>query len=264
MADDPYDFLSPDVPVSDEPVITPPAPEPVTPPIEVPVEPAAVVPPVETPVTPPEVTPASVPVGGPGFVPITGLLDEREKRQAAERELAELRKSQTARVAPPSITDDPEAWAAAHETRLSQRELDQTMRLSGRFAAQHYGQEKVSAAMAWGKDQTAADPYFGPKFIAQEDPFGWLVEQHRQATTLGMLGKETPEEWAIKYAASQGYAKPSGEPPVTQQPPAVATAPVQPTPPTAPPKSIAGATPAGGSSTPVTLQEQEVAEFWSK
>lgn len=202
----------------------------------------------------PAAAPAA-PASQPGYVPLSAVLDEREKRQALERQLQELQSKQQ----PPKTPDassDPTGWAKAQEERLASFELATKMRMSGAFAAQHYGPEAVEAAKAWGAEQNTADPYFGAKFTAQDHPWQWLVEQHRQAQMLERLGGKSLEDWALEHAAAQGYAK-AGD---TTQQAAAAQAPAQSRPPqqAAPPRSIANAPPAGGTAAPVTLREDEL------
>lgn len=249
---------------------------PTTPPAEAPVEnvppPAVshstVQPPADQTVQPPAsaaspatVAPPAPAAPAPGHVPLSAVLDEREKRQKAERELAALQ----AQIQPPKTPDatsDPKGWQAAQDARMSKFELDTRMQMSGRFAAQHYGQDKVQAAMEWGATQNSDDPFFGSKFTAQADPYGWLVEQHRQAQTLGLLGGKTAEEWAIEYAASQGFVKPDGATNTQPAPAAPAPAGVQPVrQQVAPPRSIASVTPAGATNTAVTLRDDELLPF---
>lgn len=208
-------------------------------------------------ITAPEpVTPVAPP--SPGFVPLSAVLDEREKRQALERQLQELQRKQQPAPVAPDVTSDPKGWQAAQDARYQKYEMDTKMQMSGRFAAAHYGQDKVTAAMEWGRQQNSDDNFFGSKFTAQSDPYGWLVEQHRQAQALGMLGNKTPEDWALEYAVAQGFVKPDVT--QSQQQPAAAQAPVsqaaQQRP--APPRSIVNAPPAGGTNTQVTLSEKEL------
>lgn len=233
--------------------------------------PAPETPAVETPVPVEQAAPAApnpgpdpaspaAPAVQPGFVPLSAVLDEREKRQGLEKQLQELQRKQQPPAAMPDATSDPKGWQAAQDARYQKYEMDTKMQMSGRFAAQHYGQDKVQAAMQWGQSQNAEDQYFGSKFTAQSDPYGWLVEQHRQAQALGLLAGKSPEDWALAYAQSQGFVKPEGAAATPQQPataPAVAQ-PVAPQRPAAPPRSIANETPAGGTAAVVTLTEPEL------
>jgi hypothetical protein len=206
---------------------------------------------------PEPVQPPAVPAAQPGFVPLSAVLDEREKRQALEKQLQELQRKQQP-VQAPSATSDPAGWAKAQEEKLAKFELDTKMRMSGAFAMQAYGQEAVNAAKAWGAQQNANDPYFGAKFTAQDHPWQWLVDQHRQAQTLERLGSKSPEDWALEYAMAQGFVKPDGQQTQQQPAPAPAAASPQPQPRPTPPRSIASVPPAGGTAASVTLKEDEL------
>ena len=219
---------------------------------------------VETPaaetVQPPATETPAAPAPGPNaaFVPLSAVLDEREKRQALEKRLAELERATPAQAVP-DITSDPRGWQAANEARLAQAELNMKMELSGRFAASQHGADKIEAAKAWGMQQAQQDQFFGTKFTQQQDPFGWLVEQHRQAQAIGTLGNKTPEQWAIEYAASLGYVKPGAE--ATQQQPAATQVAVQPAAQASPSRSIANAGTAGGISSQPALAEKDLGFF---
>jgi len=205
----------------------------------------------------PQPDPAPAQPQQPGFVPLSAVLDEREKRQKIERDYAEAQKKWEAAQPPkqaPSVTSDPQGWQAEQEQRFAKREMDLKMELSGRFAAQHHGADKIEAAKQWGAQQNQVDPYFGQKFTAQNDPFGWLVEQHRQALTLGEIGNKTAQEWALEYAASMGYAPPAA-PQQQQTVPAQAQPVVQPKP---VPRSIANVAPAGTSTNEAPIMEGDL------
>lgn len=216
----------------------------------------------DAPAAEPVLEPAAATAREPGFVPLSGLLDEREKRQAATRRADELEAKlksfeQPQRV--PDVTSDPAGWQAQQEQRFEHAKLDLKMEMSGRYAAQTFGQDVVQTAMAWGKDRTAADPFFGQKFLQSPDPFGFLVAEHRRANALGKLGDKSPEDWAIEYAQSQGWAKPIDAANSTQQSaPAIAVAQPLALSPPSPPRSIASAPPAGRSNAPVLLSDQDI------
>lgn len=193
------------------------------------------------------VTPPAAPVQkAPESVPFEGYLNERERRQAAERELKSLREQHAQPQKVPDVASDPHGWQAAMEARQAKAEMDTKMNLSGRYAAQTYGQDKVQAAMEWGRQQDQQDPFFGQKFMSHADPFGFLVAEHRRANALGTLGDKTPEDWALEYAASQGW-KIGDATNGTQQPAAASVAAQPPARVAPPPRSIAGQAAAGGN-----------------
>lgn len=257
----PLDFLGMGEPTEAPPgadvlVQTPGTPE--TPPAAEPPDPGSVVPPAP-PLTPP-VTPE---VPSPGHVPLAAVLDEREKRQRAERELAELRAKQNPPPAPPSIASDPEGYQRHMDDKLAASEHRTKLQLSGQYAEQHLGKEIVEAAMAWGN--TIIDPMMHQKFNEHADPFGFLVAEYRKDQSLKRLGDKTPEDWAVEYAKTQGWTPPAGaeQQPVDGNPPSAA----QPAPvaPKAPTRSLASAPSAGNPSTPAPIAETDiVGGLWAK
>jgi hypothetical protein len=258
----PLDFLSLGEPTeappsAESPVQAPGTPE--TPPAAVTPEPGSDVPPAP-PLTPPAAPEAPQ---SNGHVPLAAVLDEREKRQRAERELAELKAKQNPPPAPPSITSDPEGYARSVDARIAQTQHETKLQLSGQYAEQHFGKETIQAAMEWGGSIT--DPSMHQRFNASADPYGFLVAEYRKAQSLEKLGDKPPEDWALEYAKAQGWAPPAG---AEQQPadgipsPAAQPAPVAPK---APTRSLASAPSAGNPSTPAPIADNDiVGGLWAK
>lgn len=161
--------------------------------------------------------------------------DEREKRQRLERELeeknrklAELTQRPQERVDP---LVDPEGWERQQQATLQQREWDLTTKLTRRLAVRHYGQEAVDAAEAWVK---AEYPLDSPKAVIfadvlrnQDDPYDFLVSEHKRSLARSKLGDKDPDDYAREWALAnwellnqqrQGVAPPAGSP--SPQPPA--------------------------------------------
>ena len=115
--------------------------------------------------------------------------------------------------------------------------------MSGRFAEQTHGKEKVEAAVAWAQEQGAKDPTLGQRVQAQPDPVGFVVQEYERSRTLQTLAGKTPEDFAREYAASQGWivSEPGAQAPILK--------PSSPTPPkglaTAPGKGGVGQAPSG-------------------
>ena len=247
--EDALGFLTLNEPVAETPVVETPAPP--EPPVEQTPAPEAVQPPA-----------TETPAQQPGFIPLSAMLDEREKRQAAERQradlerqLQELRKPQNS----PTVTSDPQGWAAQQEAKFQETELKLKLGMSERWASKQYG-DILPAAREWGMQQHNQDPYFIAKFTGAADPFQWLVEQYQRDQTLGKLGGKSFEDAAQEWAASQGYVKPDGA--QTQQQPGGAQVPAQPAAPlrpAAPPRSIAGAPPAGAVNSQPVIREEDLA-----
>lgn len=187
-----------------------------------------------------------------------GQREEKRRREALEAEVKRLRDAEAAKPSP-TVYDDPAQWEAAQQRRMEKFETDTRMGMSGRFAAQQYGQDVVQAAMAWGAEQNTSDPLFGQRFMTQPDPFGWLVDQHRRDQQVSKLGGKTFEEAAKEWAQANGFQPGAEQQPASQevpsaQPPARTAPPA----PVVPPKSLASAPPAAPPSKS-TLSEKDMA-----
>ena len=92
------------------------------------------------------------------FVPLSAMLGERERRQAAERELAALRAQAEAGEAAPDL----EALNARfHESEAAART--------------RHGDALVDAVQAWASRRMAEDADFARAVLAHEDPYAMAV-----------------------------------------------------------------------------------------
>jgi hypothetical protein len=196
--------------------------------------------PVETPASPPEQQqpqePPASPVEEPKQaheVPLVALLNEREKRQNAEREAAELRAwkaEQEAKAAPiqrPDPYEDPDGYNQYVQNQLAASEWKTRAEISGRFAEQRHGKELVEAAVAWAQAEGAKDPTLGQRVMAQASPVEWVVDQYNRDQIYQRISSD-PNAYA-QFQANPGAVAP---PPMM----APAVAPKQ-----APPRSLATA-----------------------
>lgn len=227
---------------ANEPV-TDPAPEPVVEAPEAPAEPELPAPAAEpvNPLTPPVVDVKP----DPGFVPITVVLDEREKRQKAERELEQIRSQQPQPQAQPipDPLDDPEGYANyAHSAALHVK-LD----MSEEFVRQHKGDEIVDKARDWALEQFQLRPGFQQEVFNQRNPYGYIVQQYEREQIASTV---TADDFAQFQAWKQAQAQLTTQ----QQPAATAASPS----PAAPPRSLASAPAAGGMNTEVAQSDDEI------
>ena len=112
----------------------------------------------------------------PSAVPLTALLDEREKRQQANREADELRRKLAEYEAqarpqpkPIDLIEDPEGFARQQQQMLQAAILQDRYERSRDAAEEKHGKETVDAVVAFFND-----PRHAPKtqeFIRQPDPF---------------------------------------------------------------------------------------------
>lgn len=148
--------------------------------------------------------------------PLAALLDERDKRQAAERraeglerearELREWRAQQEARrdaTPPPSRETDPEGYEA-HQRATVQAELyAQRLDSSLSMAEIRHGPDVAKAAFDWGVQRCDSDPYFNDKVKASRDPVGLVVSEWRREQTLSKISDPADVDAFLAWKASQ-------------------------------------------------------------
>lgn len=216
-----------------------------------PVEPLAVAP-----------APAPAPVQTPeqAFAPLAALLDERDKRQTAEKEARELREwrtqqeAQARRQPAPDPNADPEGFRQFRESQIQAALWEQRREISQQFAVLKHGEEIVSAAFQWGADRCDTDPHFNDQVASSKDPVGFVVGQWQREQ---LLAKVTPEKYAAfetwLQAQSAAPAAPAAQ--VIPQPVAASAAP--PPAPAAPRPSLASAPSAATSGAPLPRDAAE-------
>jgi hypothetical protein len=172
-----------------------------------------------------EPAPTPPPAPEPGHVPISAMLDEREKRQALERQLAELK----ARQEPPKPLEPTE--------QLQQALYTQNLRASRKFAEREYGKEQIEAVHKWAAEKCDSDPIFNQQMLSSEDPYEAAYQAYNREQ---IVAKVSPD----RLAAFEAWEKAQAE--------AQAAAPIH-TPSTAappPPKSLATAPGNGAAGAP--------------
>lgn len=173
------------------------------------------------------------------MAPVKALLDERERRQAAERKALQYeaqvreieRRRREAAQQRPNVLDDPDAYDAYWENRVKtvesslvqqhQRQLEQ---LSRNMMARHLGAEKFGELDKFIK---AAPDQAHAVALKQADPYGWFYEKYEQAMKARKAeeaareleklgGKSLDEVIAERVAAAiaerQAQANPSAAP----------------------------------------------------
>jgi len=152
---------------------------------------------------PPAQEPVSAPPAEPSekqhVAPLTALLDEREKRQAAEREAAELRewrRQQEERqraVQAPDPRQDPDG-ALAYERAMFQAQLTNTRLQTSRFLAEKdFGADVVAEAFAFFDK----NPALSHQFVDHPSPFHAAVEFYKRQKVAEEVGAD-PEAWRAK------------------------------------------------------------------
>jgi hypothetical protein len=181
----------------------------------------------------------------PGYIPMAAVLDEREKRQKFERELAEYKQrfEELTRKAPETVDPiaDPEAYNRHVESLVARAKWDAITSVSYAMARKHHGDDKVKQAEEWVSSELQANPGLWQQIQRQPDPYDFVVSQHQRTLRLSKIGDEEPESWAEKWALANGYTKATSQPAADRAGPSPQSAP--------PPRpSIASAPSAGGKS----------------
>jgi hypothetical protein len=127
--------------------------------------------------------------------------------------------------------EDPEGFQQNLTSSVQGQILNATLNLSEEMVRQAAGDELVNAAQEWGKTAFQNDPGLFQKFIAQRNPYGFLVQQYQREQSLTKLGDD-PKQIDAYLAWKQAQQ--------AIQPAAQAASP-------SPPQSIASAPSAGGS-----------------
>lgn len=214
MSDDPLDFF--DETPTDEAAATP---EP---------EQAKVAPqaePQEEPQAEPEGTgetaePPSAPEEKSKEVPFVALMDEREKRQAAQREAEELRKriaeyerQNQGEQSKPDFYEDPEA--------AIQRQVHAAIMHQSRFSAEkEYGKEAVQEAYEY----FVANPREGLELNGHPSPFHAAVELRQRQKKIAEMGDD-PDAWVNAQVEARLAERLSQSPAPKAPPPSMSKAP---------------------------------------
>jgi len=143
-----------------------------------------------------------------GHVPIAAMLDEREKRQAAERRARDLEdwKRQQEEVFAQPLPPD--------QVLAAQRYQD-NLRYSRKFAERQFGKELIDQVHQWAYDRAERDPYFNAEMAAHDDPYeaAVLAYNHEQ-----VLQAVSPADLEAFRAWKAAQAQAPGETPALQTP----------------------------------------------
>lgn len=138
-------------------------------------------------------------------IPVTALLDEREKRQAAQREAEEARKKakeledrlralETPEEKPDFYTD-PDAAFASRERQWEQKMLADRLRTSRFLAEREHGPELVNEAYAYFDQH----PQESQMLLQHPSPFHAAVEHYKRQKFLSEV--QDPEAWKEQQLA---------------------------------------------------------------
>lgn len=171
-------------------------------------------------------TEAAVPVE-PGHVPLSAVLDERERRQAAEKAKADL-EAELLRVREQRMPQELEP-----EQAQALASYQQNMRFSRKFAEREYGKDVIAEVHDWAIQRCDTDPIFNQQIFTSEDPYETAYQAFNREKILAEVNADELAAFKAWKAAQADAQAPATQ--IPQQPN---------TPP--PPRSLASASNAGG------------------
>lgn len=186
------------------------------------------------PVAAAEPAPVAPPPPEPAHAPLSALLDERERRQAAERERDELRKAQQRPPEPVTVPDpyeDPNGYQAFQAQQTQQAALNIRLDLSEDLARGKHGDALVDQARDWALERMAKSPAFNHEVLSHRNPYDFIVQQHQRDQFVSQIQPSDYEAFQAWRAAQSAAPQPAAQ----------AASPVP------PPPSLASATSAGGA-----------------
>lgn len=165
----------------------------------------------------PEPAPPAVSEDAGKHIPISALLDEREKRQALQREVEALRKAQQEQAKKPDFYEDPEGRLTQERTQVQQMLWNERLNTSEMVARQAHGDEAVTAATEAFSQEVQRNPALYMELQRQQNPYGFVVQWHKRNSFLSKIGDDPDAyiEAQIKsrLEAMQVQPKPAAPPP---------------------------------------------------
>lgn len=135
---------------------------------------------------------------------LSALLDEREKRQEAERKarelearIAQFEQSRQPQQKPIDPIDNPEGFAAQQREYVESAIAQQRVQQSKMFAEQQHGADKVAEAFAAFDAACKSDPAVSAmshSFMQSAHPMGEVVAWHQRQQLLSEIGGD-PEAY---------------------------------------------------------------------
>lgn len=198
----------------------------------------------------------------PGHVPITALMDERDKRQALERENAELRaKTKPSEpVTPravPDVLEDPKGFQGEMDRRIAETAFETARNFSWRFAVKEHGADTMATVKDWAAQKAGADPHFNLQLLQSDDLYETAVTAWKQEQLLTKVKGVDPAEFDAFLAWKAGQTGAQAPPAIPQAIPPTAPASAALTPPPTPPPASLAAIPSAGGISPVSLDPGE-------
>jgi hypothetical protein len=154
----------------------------------------------QQPVAQPQAAPEPPPPQPSRTVPLPELMEERHKRQLAEREREAARRElelvqrfmegqrqqqPQPQVHIPDPATDPEGYTSFMLAKMQEQSIHQRANQSEMFARREHGDEKVEAAI-----QAAVQAGINRNFMMQPDPYGALMRWHAANQVVSEVGTD--------------------------------------------------------------------------
>lgn len=179
-------------------------------------------------------SPPEAPKSEAHMVPISAILDEREKRQIAQREAEDLRRkvaeyeANNAAPQPPDPEQDPRGFAAHQQAQVQHLLWNERLNMSEAMARSAHGDDIVDAARDAYMTAMKNSPAMQAELQRQANPYGYVVQWHKRQQVLADVGDD-PEAFRQKvisdYLASNPAAAAAQPAPKPNLPPSMAAAP---------------------------------------
>ena len=143
------------------------------------------------------------------------MAEERDKRQALERRLAELQARQEPAEPPPL------------EAVVEQRIYAQNLRASRRFAEREYGKDTIATVHEWAARRCDDDPLFNQHMRSSDDPYEAAYQAYNREQIVAEVSPGDLEgfrAWKAANGAVQAATPPAAAPAAPAPPKSLANA----------------------------------------
>lgn len=160
-----------------------------------------------------------------GYVPLPTLLDERQKRQNAERRAQELENFLVQQNQQQAYIPDPEQdpigflqmeldTVRAEKQASDAAQRNQVIMMSARFAEIQHGKELTEKAFQWAHAKCDVDPYFNQQIAASNDPLSLAIAAMQREEISSQIKPDEFQQF-LAWKATQSGAQPLVSPVAT-------------------------------------------------
>ena len=178
----------------------------------------------------PEAAPPAAQEDRQQHVPITALLDERDKRKAAQAEVDQLKRwkeqiEASQRQPVPRFQDNPEGRLEMERAAFQNTIWQERLNTTEAIARSQHGDEAVTEAQQAYLAAMQQNPALYAELQRQQNPYAYVMTWHKQQKAVAEIGGDTEaykariiQEYLEKQAAQPSSPKPN-------LPPSMASAP---------------------------------------